>query len=166
MRKRRNTVALGIDPGSRRIGYGCVAKEGGSFRILAAGVLELHAGEERDALRELRRALVTLFARYKPDVVAVEHLFVTKNKKTAMAVLQARGVILETAATLRLPCAEFSPSHVKSAIAGDGRADKKTVAKMVALWCGVREVRVRDDASDALALALLGAVGAKAPEAP
>lgn len=148
-------ITLGIDPGTRRIGYGLVQKNGSRFSFLGAGILKVSSREHEFALREAKLDLVNLIRKFKPDLMAVERLYFAKNRKTALSVAEARGVVLLTAAECGLPLREYSPNSVKLSVAGYGKADKKAVWKMVRLTLNLRGNMV-DDASDALALAILG----------
>jgi len=148
---------LGIDPGTRRIGYGIVRNgEQNSIEFVAAGILKIHSADDPSALVETKRGMDALIKKYKPEAIAIEKLFFAKNQKTALAVAQARGVILLAARERRVPIQEYTPNEVKSAIAGYGHADKQAILKMVRLTLGKPDLKVIDDASDALALAILG----------
>ncbi len=148
-------IALGIDPGTRRIGYGIVKTAGNETRLLAAGILNITSTDDAGALVETRRDIDTLIKKYRPEVVGVEKLFFAKNRKTAIAVAQARGVILLAARERRIPIREYTPNEVKLGVAGYGSADKKAVLKMVRLILDRQDLAVIDDASDALALAII-----------
>lgn len=151
---------LGIDPGSRRIGYGVV--EGGAKPVLVdAGLVPITAREDAPALVELRERLAGLLATHAPDLVCVERLFFTKNRTTGIAVAEARGVVLECAASAGIRIAELTPNEVKQGISGNGNADKRAVAKMVRLILGDPALRLIDDAMDAIAIALVGAQRAR-----
>jgi crossover junction endodeoxyribonuclease RuvC len=149
-------ISLGIDPGTRRIGYGVVSGEGSSVGFIAAGILDIKSSDDPGALSETKREMDAIIKKYKPDVVGVEKLYFAKNQKTAIAVAQARGVILLAAREHRLLIREYTPNEVKLGVTGYGSADKKAVAKMVRLILGKHDLKVIDDASDALALAILG----------
>lgn len=148
-------IALGIDPGTRRIGYGLVEEKNGGLKLLAAGLLKIKSKEDVGALQETRSGLRTLIQKFRPDVLSIEKLFFARNQKTAIAVAQARGAILLTASEAGLKVREYSPNEVKAAIAGYGLADKKAVLKMVRLFLKEPRLEIIDDASDALALAIL-----------
>lgn len=154
-------IALGIDPGTRRVGYGIVRAEDGEIAYIAAGILAIKSKERGSAtddavaLREAKAETEKLIKKHKPGVVAVERLFFAKNQKTAMAVAQARGAILLAAQEKNVPIKEYAPNEVKLGITGYGFADKEAVLKMVRLILGRRDLKVIDDASDALALALM-----------
>jgi crossover junction endodeoxyribonuclease RuvC len=148
-------IALGIDPGSRRIGYGVVKCDGRATTFIAAGILEIKTTDDISALEETKKGVDALIKKYKPDVMAIEKLFFAKNTKTALAVAQARGVILLATKERGIRIKEYTPNEVKSGVAGYGFADKKAVLKMVRLILNKQDLKVIDDASDALALAIL-----------
>jgi len=107
-----------------------------------------------ERLSMIRRDMIQLIQEFNPDILAVESLFFFKNAKTAMAVAQARGVILEAAATCRVPVAEYTPMQVKLQLTGTGKADKRLVQEMIAALFSLPAIIKPDDASDALALAV------------
>jgi len=148
-------IILGIDPGTAALGYGIVERNGGRLRAIDYGCLEtspdLPMPERLLAIHGLVSGLVEL---HQPAIVAVERLFFSKNAQTAMAVGQARGVVLLAAAQHGRPVREATPNEVKSAIAGYGAADKEQVQRMVQLVLGMSERPRPDDAADALAIAV------------
>jgi crossover junction endodeoxyribonuclease RuvC len=148
-------IALGIDPGTRRIGYGVVDCTGSDTVFVSAGILTITATEDVPALEEIKKGIDALIKKHRPDVMAIEKLFFAKNTKTALAVAQARGVILLATKERGIRIKEYTPNEVKSGIAGYGFADKKAVLKMVRLILKKQDLKVIDDASDALALAIL-----------
>ncbi len=91
-------IALGIDPGTRRIGFGVVERNFGDIKFVAADIMTITATEDIAALCEIKKEADRIIKKYKPDIVGVEKLFFAKNQKTAIAVAQARGVILLAAA--------------------------------------------------------------------
>ncbi len=147
-------IALGIDPGTRRIGYGVVDQRQGVTTYVTAGIFKITAQEDIAALQETKEEIDRLIEQYHPDAVAVERLFFSKNKKTALAVAQSRGVILLALKEHGVPIVEYTPNEVKMGVTGFGSADKKAVLKMVQLILKKNDLRVIDDASDALALAI------------
>jgi crossover junction endodeoxyribonuclease RuvC len=98
-----------------------------------------------------------LIALHRPDILAVERLFFSKNAQTAFAVGQARGVVLLAAAQAEVPVREATPNEVKVAVTGYGAADKEQVGRMVAVCLGLREAPRPDDTADALAIAIWAA---------
>lgn len=149
-------IILGIDPGTRRIGYGAIESERGKYKLLEAGILKIESKDDRGSLLETKKRLEALIKKWKPGVFAIEKLYFAKNQKTAIAVAQARGAIILSAIESGLEIRELDPSEVKSGVAGYGNADKKAVFKMVKLILGLPELDILDDASDALAIAIVG----------
>jgi len=147
-------IILGIDPGSRRIGYGLIEKTGQKFTFIAAGLLKIKSKDDIGAIREARDDLKIILEKYKPDICAIEKLYFVKNQTTGIAVGQTRGVILLTLADAGLSIKEFTPNEIKSRVTGYGLADKKAVEKMVALILQKKDLKLIDDAWDALAIAL------------
>ena len=148
-------IILGIDPGTERAGYGIIQSSGGNAALVMAGVLEVpHNGDKAEVLEAIHAGIAKLCKEHRPDVFAIEKLFFSKNRKTALAVAEARGVMLMAAREAGIPIQEYSPNEVKLAVTGYGGADKKAVLKMVRLILQAPELEVIDDASDALAIAL------------
>ncbi len=148
-------IALGIDPGTARCGFGVVALDDGRLRLIDAGVIRTESAEtDADRLRALHRSLTQLLTLHHPQRVGVERLFFQRNVQTAMAVGQARGVALLAAAEAGLLVDEPTPNEVKQAVCGNGAADKAQVAAMVARLLGIALDGVADDATDALAVAI------------
>ena len=151
-------ISLGIDPGTRRIGYGIVEKKkDNSLYFLTAGILDIKSTDDIGALSETQKGLRALLKKYKPDVFSIEKLYFAKNQKTAIAVAQARGVILLAAHEAGVLIKEYAPNEIKLGITGYGFADKKAVLKMVQLILGKHDLKMIDDASDALAIAIMAA---------
>ncbi len=149
---------LGLDPGLADLGYGLVIKSGPNFRPGIFGSLRTSKTESTaDRLLSLFNALEKIIKTEKPALAVVEKLFFAKNVTTAMAVSQARGVILLLLARHRVPTLELTPLQVKQSICDYGRADKKQMQKMVQILLKLKTVPRPDDAADALALALCGA---------
>ena len=147
---------LGIDPGTTRIGYGLIEKNRG-IKLITCGLINGEDRKKGDRLLYLEKEIQALITTHKPDLVCLEKLFFSKNKKTASSVSEARGVILLVLQKNNMEFMEFSPSEVKSIIAGNGRADKKDVLRAVVWTLGVKNIPGPDDVSDALAIALMGA---------
>jgi len=145
-------IILGIDPGTHRIGYGVIRKNGNSLSFVEAGLLPLDDSVPR--LSAIERSLENMVERVHPDRAGMERLFFTRNQKTAISVAQARGVLVNTLQKAGIPLQEFSPSEIKLAVAGTGTADKRSVAGMVFRFLGEKPSRLPDDATDALAIAI------------
>jgi crossover junction endodeoxyribonuclease RuvC len=147
-------MTLGIDPGTALLGFG-VVESGDDPRMVDYGAIATHPDSAMpDRLNELFERVTSLLADYRPDVLAVEQLFFARNVTTAIAVGQARGVVLLAAARARVPVVEYSPSEVKHAVVGYGKADKAQMQEMVRIILGLDHVPHPDDAADALAVAL------------
>jgi len=148
-------IILGIDPGTAAIGYGIVERSGSRLRADDYGCLTTSPDRSMpERLLEIHQLVDELIALHQPSIVAVERLFFSKNAQTAIAVGQARGVVLLAAAQHGRPVREATPNEVKSAIAGYGAADKEQVQRMVQLVLGMTELPRPDDAADALAIAV------------
>lgn len=146
-------IILGIDPGTVRVGYGVIQK-GGDLSMLACGLIGDVDRSSADRLSYIGNEIKNLIKKYKPDAVGVEKIYFSKNKKTALAVAEARGVIVSTVNNLGVPVLEFSPTDIKSVVAGDGRCDKKTLEKIVCITLREKSIGGPDDISDALAVAI------------
>lgn len=148
-------IILGLDPGSGRTGYGAVRADGDEVTFLECGCISTNPKKNREErLLELHNQLSALFDRLRPEAVAVEELFFSRNVNTAMAVGEARGVILLAAAQSRVPVSSYNPMNVKEAVAGAGRAGKPEMTQAVMFTLGLTEKPTPDDAADGLALAL------------
>lgn len=146
---------LGIDPGTGIIGFGCIQTGKRTPVLIDAGVIRTTIGDDTASrLVELYDALAELIADCKPDVAAVEKLFFAQNVTTAMAVSQARGVILLALQQAGVQIFEYTPLQIKMAITGYGKARKQDVQEMVRLQLGLTEVPKPDDCADAIAAAL------------
>ena len=148
-------VILGIDPGFAIVGFGAVETERGSQRMLRCGAIRTSAGLPLPTrLLQISDDMDALLETFRPDAMAVEELFFTNNVTTGIGVAQARGVILLSAQRRGVPIFEYSPSAVKLAVAGYGKAEKKQVMEMTKRLLGLRSVPKPDDAADAVAIAL------------
>ncbi len=146
---------LGIDPGIAIVGFGLIESNRGSVRMLQYGAVTTEAGLPlATRLVQIENDLTALIAQLKPDEIAVEELFFSKNITTGIAVAHGRGVILCTAERLGVPIFEYTPMQVKQAVAGYGLADKKQVMDMTKRLLKLKAVPKPDDAADALAIAI------------
>ena len=147
---------LGIDPGLTRCGIGIVDSTGPQkLEMVCVGVIKTDPDAPLELrLFELEKEIQVWIKKFKPDVIAVERVFSHLNVKTAMATGQAAGVALLLAAKAGIPVVMHTPSEVKAAVTGSGRADKKQVANMVKRLLKLREIPKPVDSTDALALAI------------
>jgi crossover junction endodeoxyribonuclease RuvC len=149
------TIVLGIDPGTRVVGYGAIVAGARGPRLYAAGVLRTNAGDAVPArLGWLRTELDRLLARLTPHVVVVEQAFAARNVQSALRIGEGRGVVLACAASFGAEIVQLAPAAAKKALVGSGAADKTQVARMVEHVIGRKDADLPLDASDALALAL------------
>lgn len=145
---------MGIDPGTRHVGFGVVEKDANSLRYVAAGCIHTGAGEIAQRLVVIYRGLREAIAIHEPDAVAVETVFTGNNPKTAIAIGEGRGVALLSAAENGLEVRGYEPALVKRAVAGNGRADKDQVRAMVKVLLTLPQLPETDHEADALALAI------------
>ncbi len=148
-------IILGIDPGLAIVGWGVVDYRNTRFRPLAYGSILTPAGMETpERLARIHRDLREIIKTHRPEEMAVEELFFTKNITTGIRVAEARGVILMTGREMGLRLAEYTPNQVKEAVVGYGRADKHQVIDMVTRILNLPEPPKPDDTADALAIAI------------
>jgi crossover junction endodeoxyribonuclease RuvC len=147
---------LGIDPGLTRCGLGIVdGSVGRPLTLVAVGVVRTSAElPVAQRLVEIERGIEAWLDEHQPDAVAVERVFAQHNVRTVMGTAQASGIALVVAARRGLPVALHTPSEVKAAVSGNGRADKAQVAAMVTRLLRLTEAPRPADAADALALAI------------
>jgi crossover junction endodeoxyribonuclease RuvC len=147
-------IALGIDPGTRRLGWGVVSRTGNRLVHVAHGVIALAGSESiADRLVELEGQLTQVIREHRPNVSSVESLFFNKDAQAAAKLGHARGVVLLCLAREGIPIAEYAPAKIKRTIAGTGQADKRQVALMVRAALAL-DAPPPSDAADALAIAM------------
>ena len=148
-------IFLGIDPGTKRCGYGLIKKEKGELKLITAGILKTENSETPKILEDITNHLNKIIEEYKPiSSSAIENLYFSKNQKTAIDVAQARGAILLTLQKNNIPIIEINPNEVKQYVTGYGNATKKDIKKTVELILKTK-IDEYDDALDALALAII-----------
>jgi crossover junction endodeoxyribonuclease RuvC len=148
-------IVLGVDPGSRRTGFGVLETDGRRHRLVEKGVITPANGSSLPArLHFIHERLAQLIARTGPDCMAVEDLFHAVNTRTALVLGHVRGVVLLAGAQAGLPITEYPPATVKLQVTGFGRAEKSQVAMMVARLLDIPGPGEAGDAADALAVAL------------
>lgn len=153
---RKGTV-LGVDPGLATTGYGILAVDTDTLTVLDFGILKTPAHHPlAERLVSLQQQLTTLLKRHRPDLVAIEKIFFNTNATTAIAVSQARGVLMSACGQANIPVRECTPLEVKRTVSGFGRADKRQMQRMVMLLLKLKDVPQPDDAADALAIAIWG----------
>ncbi len=148
-------VILGIDPGLATVGFGIVDYFRDSFKVIEYGAILTPAGEKTEnRLSEIYDGVCELCKTYLPAAISIEELFFNSNRKTAVAVCQARGVILLAAKKCGIPIYEYTPLQIKQAVTGYGRAEKTQIQYMVKNILKLRTVPKPDDTADALAMAI------------
>ena len=147
---------LGIDPGIGICGFGLIEANGRtSAKALDYGAVTTTVDAPLPSrLKELYDSLMEVFEQTKPEVVAIEKLFFSKNITTGIAVAEARGVILLVAAQRELPVYEYTPNEIKKSLTGYGAATKAQIQEMVRVHLGLEKKPKPDDAADALAVAI------------
>jgi crossover junction endodeoxyribonuclease RuvC len=149
-------LVIGIDPGTATTGYGLVAEDkNGEIHAVEYGVVTTAANKKaEDRLLEINEKINEIMLLHRPDSGAVEKLFFQRNVSTAIAVGQARGVILLSFSQNKIPVFEYTPNEVKQSVTGYGSAEKKQVQEMVRTILSLPELPKPDDAADALAIAI------------
>ncbi len=145
-------IVLGIDPGSRRCGYGVVVREGGRLRVLESGVLVPGEHPVAERLARILDGLGEVIARTRPAEVSIEQIFAGVSPRSALDLGQARGVALAASARAGLPVFEYQPAEVKLAFTGSGRASKEQMVRTARALLGI-DAALADEA-DAIALAV------------
>ena len=144
---------LGLDPGSQRTGYGLIDCQSGAERHVASGCIDVAGQDMVVRLQRIYGAVAALVLEHRPDMVAIERVFVHRNPDSALKLGQARGVALCAAASMGASVYEYAPRAIKMAITGYGAAAKPQVAQMVRNLL-LLEIKLTADAADALAVAL------------
>jgi crossover junction endodeoxyribonuclease RuvC len=144
---------LGIDPGSRITGFGLIESNGVRSTHIAHGILRLEGEALPPRLGEIFARISELIERHRPEVMAIEQVFVAKNPASALKLGQARGAAICAAIQHGLSVAEYTPTRIKQSVVGTGRADKGQIQHMVRMILGLAE-NPPTDAADALAVAL------------
>lgn len=147
-------IILGIDPGTKKIGFGLIKKEKRGYSFVAAGLIKPGKTDLLKTVAELK----TLLKKYRPQLLALEKIYFGKNSSSALAVSELKGIFLFQAKTARLKIIELSPTEVKTIICGYGRADKFSVRKMMEKFISIDKKIKSKDAIDALAIALAGEI--------
>lgn len=152
---------LGIDPGYAIVGFGVLDYVRGRFSPVQYGAITTQAHTLFEArLEEIYNDMTTLLQNAKPDAVSMETLYYQTNKTTAIAVAQARGVLLLCARQAGVPVFEYTPMQVKQSVTGYGKATKKQVQEMTRTLLALESVPKPDDTADALAMAICHAYSA------
>jgi len=153
---------LGVDPGSRRTGFGVIEANGGRITHLAHGVIAAGNGEFTERLSTLFTGLSDVIIQHRPECVAMEDVFMARNAASALKLGQARGALIAACAHAGLKVTPYSPTKVKQAVTGFGRAEKGQIQHMVRLLLKPLSP-LQEDAADALAAAICHANHVRVP---
>ena len=145
---------LAIDPGFDRLGIAVLEGDASRPTLVWSTCVEPARGDKEERLAAVHRAVAGAIAEYAPDLFAIETLFFSTNKKTALGVAEARGVALAAAGSAKIRVLEYSPQQVKLAVTGHGGADKAAVARMVPRLVSLPPRKRLDDELDAIALGI------------
>ncbi|HLF92978.1 MAG TPA: crossover junction endodeoxyribonuclease RuvC [Planctomycetota bacterium] len=148
-------LILGLDPGTRVVGYGLVEARGSRLRLVAAGVLTApFSAPVEQRLAKIAKGLSEIVTGHRPGVAAMEDAFVRDDPRAALVMGQGRGALLAVLGEHGIPVRSYPPASVKRAVAGNGRAAKEQVSRMVSAILGAKGPLGPLDATDALAVAI------------
>jgi len=146
-------LILGIDPGSRKTGFGIINVNGNHHEYVTSGVIKLPDAEFSERLKIIFTNLTELIHQHSPQYAAVEQVFMAKNPNSALKLGQARGAAITACVALNLEVAEYSARQIKQAVVGTGTAKKEQVQQMVKILLNLSDVP-QEDAADALGAAI------------
>lgn len=156
-------TVIGIDPGYDRVGWCVGVAKAGQLTLQAFGCIETTGMKNIiDRFQKVDEELAKLIEKYQPTESAIETLFFSSNKTTAMRVSEARGVIISCLFRHQVQIAEYNPMAMKVAVTGNGKANKSDIARMLHLQFRVDNDKILDDALDAIGMALTHAVSRSA----
>lgn len=147
---------LGIDPGYDRLGVAIIEKSPKTKdHLIYSDCLQTSKKNSiHERLKEVGDFIASTLSTHSPDALAIETLFMSTNKTTAMRVSEARGIIIYEAMKAGIPVFEYNPMQIKTAVTGDGTSDKQRILKMLSLIIKLPEKKALDDEYDAIAVAL------------
>ncbi|MEW5805658.1 MAG: crossover junction endodeoxyribonuclease RuvC [Patescibacteria group bacterium] len=151
---RKQEIVLGIDPGTKKIGFGLIEKKDKNYSFISAGLIK----PEKMTLPEIAKEFVKIIKKHRPKLLAIEKVYFGRNTSSALAVSELKGAFLSQAETAKLRVIEISPTEVKNIVCGYGRADKLSVRKMMEKIISINKDLNSKDAIDALAIALAGEI--------
>lgn len=151
----KETIILGLDPGTTVMGYGIISVKASQINLLQFGVIHLSKYEGHELkLKKIFDRVLNLIDEYHPDQVALEAPFFGKNVQSMLKLGRAQGVAMSAALYREVPIIEYAPRKIKQSVTGNGNASKEQVAKMLMTLLKIKEVPKLLDATDALAVAL------------
>lgn len=146
-------IILGIDPGSRKTGYGVICASGNKLEYIASGCVRTAGEDFPQRIKQIFDGIAEVISLHIPQHCAIEEVFMGKSAASALKLGQARGAAMSAALAQDLPVSEYSARKVKQALVGSGAADKSQVEHMVKILLAV-EGKLQEDAADALAIAI------------
>jgi crossover junction endodeoxyribonuclease RuvC len=148
-------IIFGVDPGTNLTGFGIIKQTGNNFALIKNGLIKLHKNKTlSEKLVIIYDEIKDLLKFYKPDEFAIETAFYGKNVQSAMKIGYARGAAILAAAHCKIPMSEYSPREIKKSVVGKGAASKEQVSFMIKTLLAAKEIKMKYDESDALAVAL------------
>jgi len=147
-------IILGIDPGTRNMGYALISLQGSSISLVEAGLIKIKADELQLQVPQMVEAFETLFKNHKIDEVAMEDIFYAHNPKTTIKLAQFRGAIMLTVLQQFGQFNEYTALQVKKAVTGNGKATKEQVAFMAKRVLNIKKEIKPLDITDAIAVAI------------
>jgi crossover junction endodeoxyribonuclease RuvC len=155
VRKVKERIILGLDPGTNVMGYGVILIRNPKIELLQFGVIQLNKYETHELrLRKIFDRVLSLIDDFNPDEVALEAPFFGKNVQSMLKLGRAQGVAMSAALSREIPIVEYAPKRVKQSVTGNGNASKEQVAKMLMTLFTIKELPKLLDATDALAVAV------------
>ena len=146
---------LGIDPGTRIMGYGIINAEDDDITAVDYGILvPTKTDNASERLHDLHQGVLEIIRLYHPEAVAVEQPFIAKNVRSAMAIGRAQAIALLAAADEKTPAFEYTPTQIKQRVANYGASSKEQIQEMVRIQLGLETIPEPNDAADALAVAI------------
>lgn len=146
---------LGIDPGTLVTGYGLIEKTGTKVLVVDYGAIRVDKNQDFPRrLLSIHQKIMELISQYRPDHMAIEEVFYSKNIKSAIKIGEGRSVVFLCAALANIPITEYAATVIKKAVVGNGHAHKDQVQAMVKIILNLSELPSPTDASDALAIAI------------
>lgn len=152
-------VTIGIDPGSRKTGWGIVGEESGQLKFMDCGVIIAPVKKElkenfSERLAFIYNALREIISSHQIQAAAIETVFTAKNVLSALKLGQARGVVVAACASAKLPIFDYEPNLIKKSLTGSGHAEKEQIAFMVGRLLNMKTDNLKLDTTDALAMAI------------
>jgi crossover junction endodeoxyribonuclease RuvC len=148
------SLIIGIDPGLNTTGWGIVKSEGGAMSFIKCGSIKTKASDSiADRLKKIYKELTSVIEQYKPDLAAIEEVFVNMNSGSSMKLTKARAASLLALSMNELEIAEYSTRYIKKMVTGSGAADKNQIMKMLGILMPGLEIEKHDEA-DAIAIAV------------